>query len=115
MNDKTDETIVVTNQNDLENTPAVPHDVSIHRIVEEKEDNDLARALKQRHIQMIALAGAIVSAIPPPAQKFPFINFFARAQVSSSLLAVPSRRAALSARSWATCSSALWSAPCNLL
>jgi hypothetical protein len=114
MNDKTDETIVAPNQNDLENTPAVPHDVSIHRIVEEKEDNDLARALKQRHIQMIALAGAIVST-PSPAQKFPFINFFARAQVSSSLLAVPSRPAALSARSWATCSSALLSAPCNSL
>jgi amino acid permease len=31
------------------------------RIVEEREDKDLSRSLKQRHIQMIALAGAIVS------------------------------------------------------
>lgn len=63
MFNKTDGTIVVTDQNnaDLENTPAIPHDASIRRIVEEREDKDLARALKQRHIQMIALAGAIVS------------------------------------------------------
>lgn len=33
------------------------------RIVEEHEEKDLSRSLKQRHIQMIALAGAIVSTI----------------------------------------------------
>lgn len=61
MFNKTDGTIVVTDQNnaDLENTPVIPHDASVRRIVEEQEDKDLARALKQRHIQMIALAGAI--------------------------------------------------------
>ena len=64
MFNKTDGTIVVTDQNnaDLENTPVIPYDASVRRIVEEQEDKDLARALKQRHIQMIALAGAIVSA-----------------------------------------------------
>lgn len=36
-----------------------PHDGV--RIVEGREDRDLSRSLKQRHIQMIALAGAIVS------------------------------------------------------
>jgi amino acid permease len=36
-----------------------PHNAG--RIVEEREDKDLSRSLKQRHIQMIALAGAIVS------------------------------------------------------
>jgi amino acid permease len=30
------------------------------RIVDDHEENDLSRALSQRHIQMIALAGAIV-------------------------------------------------------
>ena len=32
-----------------------------HGIVEQHEENDLSRSLSQRHIQMIALAGAIVS------------------------------------------------------
>lgn len=30
------------------------------RFVDEHERNDLARGLKQRHVQMIAIAGAIV-------------------------------------------------------
>jgi amino acid transporter len=30
------------------------------RIVDDHEENDLSRSLSQRHIQMIALAGAIV-------------------------------------------------------
>jgi amino acid transporter len=34
------------------------HDVV--QIVDDHEENDLSRSLSQRHIQMIALAGAIV-------------------------------------------------------
>lgn len=37
---------------------AEPH--GAERIVDQREDNDLSRSLKGRHIQMIALAGAIV-------------------------------------------------------
>lgn len=63
MFSKLDETIVKTKLNnaDLETPPIPPHDAPIRRIVEEQEDRDLSRSLKQRHIQMIALAGAIVS------------------------------------------------------
>ena len=52
MFNKTDGTIVVTDQNnaDLENTPAIPHDASIRRIVEEREDKDLARALDRKSV-----------------------------------------------------------------
>jgi amino acid permease len=66
MFNKTDDTIVTTSPDDadVENAAAVPHDASPHRIVEEREDQDLSRSLKQRHIQLIALAGAIVSSMP---------------------------------------------------
>jgi amino acid permease len=61
----TDDTVVTTtiNEPDVESSPIIPpQDGSpVRHIVEEREDKDLARALKQRHIQMIALAGAIVS------------------------------------------------------
>lgn len=44
-----------------------PSDISepdnVLRIVDEHEDKNLSRSLNQRHIQMIALAGAIVSTI----------------------------------------------------
>ncbi len=49
---------------DVENKagPEIRSIPSGHRgIVEEHEENDLSRSLSQRHIQMIALAGAIVS------------------------------------------------------
>jgi len=41
--------------------PSLTDPPNVGRIVEEREDKDLSRSLKQRHIQMIALAGAIVS------------------------------------------------------
>jgi amino acid permease len=41
--------------------PSLTDPQNAGRIVEEREDKDLSRSLKQRHIQMIALAGAIVS------------------------------------------------------
>lgn len=66
---KSDDNIVVANPADVENgPPSPPHG---RRIVERQEDRDLSRSLKQRHIQMIALAGAIVSSTPlcPPEQK----------------------------------------------
>lgn len=46
---------------------AEPHDGE--RIVDQREDNDLSRALKGRHIQMIALAGAIVRIQDPTSHK----------------------------------------------
>lgn len=99
MFNKSDENIVVATQSDadLENTPAAPPDASVRRIVEEQEDKDLARALTQRHIQMIALAGAIVSPSPSRVLNTAPPDLFSRARVSSSLLAAPSRLAAPSA------------------
>jgi amino acid permease len=64
---KSDDNIVTTDGADVENAPpSPPHG---RRIVERQEDRDLSRSLKQRHIQMIALAGAIVSFIPAPRKK----------------------------------------------
>jgi hypothetical protein len=47
MFNKTDDTIVTTSPDDadVENAAAVPHDASPHRIVEEREDQDLSRSL----------------------------------------------------------------------
>jgi amino acid permease len=59
MSHKSDDNIVTTNDVDIEDTAVGPRDD--HRIVDRREDQDLSRSLKQRHIQMIALAGAIVS------------------------------------------------------
>ena len=54
------------------------------QIVDAHEENDLSRSLSQRHIQMIALAGAIVSGLAISHQR---ITDTARAPVSSSVLA----------------------------
>lgn len=56
---------LVRSTEDVE-TKAVPGNAQVEvgqggdRIVDDHEENDLSRSLSQRHIQMIALAGAIV-------------------------------------------------------
>jgi len=55
--------------NDVESNAISDNNVQVepqHRgvqIVDSHEENDLSRSLSQRHIQMIALAGAIVSGL----------------------------------------------------
>lgn len=84
------------------------------RIVDSQEENNLSRSLTQRHIQMIALAGAIVNS-PPPNLLDAHSTNKTRVPDYSSLSAAPSKPAVLSARSSAMHSSASSSVPYNLL
>lgn len=86
------------------------------RFVDEHERNDLARGLKQRHVQMIAIAGAIVCHSHWISSIFPRSNnlYASRVQVSFLGWVIPSQRGGLWGRFWATCLSVLSSARFSL-